>query len=244
MTRLFVPGAIQSGSEHTLPPEQARYLGKVLRLKIGDEVAIFNGEHGEWRAEVTAFTRNSATVSAIERIEGDVESPLGIWLVQGISRGDRMDTVVQKATELGVARITPVLTHRGMVKLEGSRVEKRREHFQGIANSACEQCGRTRPPQVDAPLPLNDWFGQASLPEARFVLDPRSGTPLAKQDPPNGAVCLLIGPEGGLSERETDDAAAAGFSAVSLGPRVLRTETAAIASMTAVQMLWGDLSGD
>ncbi len=241
MTRLFVPGDIQAGSEHELPPDQARYLGKVLRLKTGDEVAIFNGEHGEWLARVTAFTRNSATLEAIEPRDNDVESPLDIWLVQGMSRGDRMDTVVQKATELGAARITPVLAHRGMIKLEGSRLEKRREHFQGIANSACEQCGRTRPPLIDAPLPLNDWFGQASLPDSRFVLDPRGAAPLADQAKPTAGLCLLVGPEGGFSEREVEDAGVSGFTAVSLGPRVLRTETAAIASMTAVQLLWGDL---
>ncbi|MEM1174067.1 MAG: 16S rRNA (uracil(1498)-N(3))-methyltransferase [Pseudomonadota bacterium] len=241
MTRLFVPDSITAGSIHALPAEQARYLGKVLRMKTGDELAIFNGDCGEWCARIVAFTRNSATLEAIESRAVNVESPLQIWLVQGISRGDRMDTVVQKATELGVTRITPVLTHRGTVKLDGSRREKRREHFQAVANSACEQSGRTTPPQVDSPVSLNDWFGQAEYPSARFVLDPRSESPLSAQAPPsNGTVCLLVGPEGGFSEREEGDAAVAGFSAVSLGPRVLRTETAAIATMTAAQLLWGD----
>ena len=241
MTRLFLPDTIQAGSVHELPPEQARYLGKVLRMKTGDEVSVFNGESGEWRARVTAFSRNSATVEAIESLGSDIESSLDIWLVQGMSRGDRMDTVVQKATELGVSRITPVLAHRGMVKLEGSRLEKRREHFQGVANSACEQSGRTRPPRIDAPITLNDWFGLGGLPDARFILDPRSGAPFsAVQQPTDNALCLLVGPEGGFSEREEEDAAVAGFTAVSLGPRVLRTETAAIAAMTAAQLLWGD----
>ncbi len=242
MTRLFVPDTIHAGSVHELPPDQSRYLGKVLRMKTGDELAIFNGDCGEWVARVTAFSRNSATVEAVASRDVDVESPLDIWLVQGMSRGDRMDTVVQKATELGVSRITPVLTHRGTVRLEGSRLAKRHEHFQGIANSACEQSGRTRPPLVDAPVMLNDWFGQAALPQSRLILDPRSGAPLsAQQSPTDHALCLLVGPEGGFSEREEEDATVAGFSPVSLGPRVLRTETAAIASMTAVQLLWGDL---
>lgn len=242
MTRLFIPDNIHAGSVHILPPEQARYLGKVLRLKTGDEVAVFNGDCGEWRARITSFTRKAVTVEAIEARDRNVESPLSVWLVQGLSRGDRMDTVVQKATELGVDRITPVLTHRGTVKLDGSRIEKRRQHFQGIANSACEQSGRTRPPSVDAPIGLNDWLGQATLPNTRFILDPRSGAPLTDgQGPDDRRLCLLVGPEGGFSEREEEDAAIAGFAPVSLGPRVLRTETAAIAAMAAVQLYWGDL---
>jgi len=162
--------------------------------------------------------------------------------VQGISRGERMDFVVQKATELGVKRISPVLTHHGVVKLDAQRATRRRDHWQSIAESACEQAGRSRPPLIDQPMPLNAWFGaRTKETDTDLILRPGATAVLASLAAPVTKVCLLIGPEGGFSDTEYEDAQIAGFNAVSVGPRILRTETAAIAAIAVVQSLWGDL---
>ena len=225
-----------------LGADQARYVGRVLRSKPGDDVSVFNADDGEWRAVIERIGKNDATLRVAERLVTDTESPLAVHLVQGVSRGERMDFVVQKATELGVTRITPVLTDHGMVRLSGERLEKRRAHWQSVAVSACEQSGRTRPPGVDAPVRLNDWFGQAADSDAlRLILKPGAAATLAGRAAPSSGLCVLIGPEGGFSEREYEDATIAGFEAVGLGPRVLRTETAAVAAVTIAQSLWGDL---
>jgi 16S rRNA (uracil1498-N3)-methyltransferase len=177
-----------------------------------------------------------------ETVENAAEPSLSIHLVQGISRGERMDFVVQKATELGVSRITPVLTDHGVVKLDSKRAGKRRLHWQRVAESACEQSGRVNPPRVDAPTPLNDWLGTGrDEGSTDLILAPLAGQPLTRIGQPDAGLCLLIGPEGGFSEREYDDAALAGFAAVTLGPRTLRTETAAVAAIAIAQGLWGDL---
>ena len=240
-TRLFVSAALGNGAGLELAGEQARYLGRVLRARVGDRISVFNGDDGEWSAEILAITKGTVRLALIGPVPNEAESPLKVHLVQGISRGERMDFVVQKATELGVKRITPVLTDYGVVRLDGRRAEKRRVHWQRIAESACEQCGRVRPPLVDAPIALNRWFGEFSGDSTQYVLQPGAGKPLDDNQAPTTKVCLLIGPEGGFSDREYGDAAAAGFDAVSLGPRVLRTETAAVTALTIVQSLWGDL---
>ena len=241
-TRLFVSGALSNDSELVLHDEQARYLGRVLRSRVGDELQVFNADSGEWSATIEHISKSSVTLRVGSRLETATESPLKIHLVQGISRGERMDFVVQKATELGVKRITPVLSHHGVVKLDKQRGEKRREHWQHIAESACEQSGRTHPPLVDAPLPLNSWFGATKSEDStELVLKPGATTALASIETPAIKVRLLIGPEGGFSEREYEDADIAGFQAVSLGPRILRTETAALAAITIAQSTWGDL---
>ena len=162
-TRLFVSGALSNDAELVLTGEQARYLGRVLRARTGDKVTVFNGEGGEWLATITGISKSAVQLHVESEVPSNTESPLKIHLVQGISRGERMDFVVQKATELGVKRITPVLTQHGVVKLDGERAAKRRQHWQHVANSACEQSGRTRPPLVDAPLQLNTWFGNHVL---------------------------------------------------------------------------------
>jgi 16S rRNA (uracil1498-N3)-methyltransferase len=241
-TRLFVSGALINGAEIELDGDRARYLGKALRARVGDRVAVFNGEGPEWPATITRIGKNSVVLELGESVEAGTESPLKIHLVQGISRGERMDFVVQKATELGVKRITPVLTEYGVVKLNPDRAEKRREHWQKIAASACEQSGRTRLPLVDTPVPLKNWFG--SKPEkvdAELILAPGAATPLATIGAPETKICVMIGPEGGFSDAEYEDADVSGFRAVSLGPRVLRTESAAIATLATLQSLWGDL---
>jgi 16S rRNA (uracil1498-N3)-methyltransferase len=241
-TRLFVSDRLGNGRQIVLNGEPARYLGRVLRLRVGDRLNVFNGDDGEWQADIVAMTRETATLRIAGTYDSATESPLRVHLVQGVSRGERMDFVVQKATELGVKRITPVFTAHGVVKLEGERADKRREHWQRIAESACEQCGRVRPPLVDSPLPLAYWFGAAAPADStQLVLAPGTAQPLTGIDSPGTKLCLLVGPEGGLSDSELADAAIAGFRRVSLGPRVLRTETAALAALAIAQATWGDL---
>ena len=241
-TRLFVSEKLESGLPLELGSHQARYVGRVLRLRVGDAVSVFNGQGGEYTATLQSIGKNAATLLIGAQHEVATESPLKIHLVQGISRGERMDFVVQKATELGVKRITPVLSEYGVVRLDSSRAEKRREHWQGVASSACEQSGRTRPPLVDAPTSLNAWFGaRTDKADTDLILQPGATTALASLAAPATKVCLLIGPEGGFSKKEFEDASVAGFSAVSLGPRVMRTETAALAAIAVAQSLWGDL---
>ena len=241
-TRLFVSGALSNDAELILQGEQASYLGRVLRSRVGDAVTVFNGDGGEWSASIENISKNSVILRVETRTETSTESQLKVHLVQGVSRGERMDFVVQKATELGVRRITPVLTHHGMVKLDQKRAEKRRQHWQQVATSACEQSGRTRPPLIDAPVDLNSWFGaKDSSDSTELILRPGTSTAFASIGKPATKLCLLIGPEGGFSEREYEDAEIAGFRAVSLGPRILRTETAALAAIVIAQSCWGDL---
>ncbi len=241
-TRLFVSGALINGAEIELDGDRSRYLGKVLRARIGDRVTVFNGEGPEWPATLLRISKSSVSLTLGNSVEAGTESPLKIHLVQGISRGERMDIVVQKATELGVKRITPVLTEYGVVKLDPDRAEKRREHWQKVAASACEQSGRTRLPLIDTPLPLKSWFGsKPQAVDAELILTPGATSSLASLAAPQTKVCLMIGPEGGFSATECSDAEVSGFKAVSLGPRVLRTESAAIAALSVLQSLWGDL---
>lgn len=244
---MFVAQALAPGCELRLGEEQARYLGRVLRLNNGDTIHLFNGDDGEWSAEIRRLGKNEVTLVVHDSIERRSESGLKVHLVQGISRGERMDFVVQKATELGVKRITPVLTDFGVVRLDDKRAAKRRDHWQRVAESACEQSGRIRPPLVDAPLALNDWFGNARDRDGSdrdgsdLILCPGAGKSLSTLSEPQTKLCLLIGPEGGFSEREVADAETAGFEAVTIGPRILRTETAAVAAIAIAQARWGDL---
>ncbi|MEM7430962.1 MAG: 16S rRNA (uracil(1498)-N(3))-methyltransferase [Pseudomonadota bacterium] len=240
--RLYVASPLSTGSEITLGESEARYLGRALRMRNGDDVAVFNGDDSEFSATVQSLAKNQAQLLVGAPVDTQTESPLKVHLVQGVSRGERMDLVVQKATELGIKRLSPVLTEYGVVKLDSERAEKRREHWQKIAISACEQSHRVRPPLIDAPVTLKEFFGAgARESDVDLILQPEASTPLVNVAKPDTKICLLIGPEGGFSDNEYDDADAAGFTSVSLGPRVLRTETAAIAALAVVQSLWGDL---
>jgi len=242
-TRLHIAGSYGANSVLELASDKARYLGRVLRLRVGDNLSVFDGEGSEFTATITAVSKANATLRVDEKTNVATESPLRVHLVQGISRGERMDFVVQKATELGVKRITPVLTEFGVVKLNAERAEKRREHWQKVAASACEQSGRARLPLIDTPIPLKNWFGhKPKQVDSEIVLRPDATMPLAGIDSPATKVCVLIGPEGGFSDTEFEDAEIAGFRPVSLGPRVLRTETAAIAAIAVLQSQWGDFS--
>ncbi len=242
--RLFVSDALINGAEIEVDGDRARYLGKVLRARSGDRLIIFNGEGPEWPATIVRLGRNSVTLALGEKIEIPPGNTPKLHLVQGISRGERMDWVVQKATELGVHRITPVLTEYGVVKLNTERAEKRQQHWQKIAIGACEQSGRARLPLIDTPLSLKNWFGnRPERVDTQLILTPGARTALAGIEAPKTKACLLIGPEGGFSDGEYDDADAVGFQAVSLGPRILRTETAALAALAVMQSLWGDFAG-
>ena len=240
-TRLYVPVPLESGAALPLDPDRSHYVSRVLRLRAGDELVLFDGRGGEHAGSIAQASRSGVTVTVGERTGREAESPLAIRLIQGISRGERMDFVVQKATELGVSRITPVLTEFSVVRLDPAKAAKRAEHWSKIAQSACEQCGRNRLPEIDAPQALSAVLDSQAPGDTRIVLQPGAGRPLA-QRPEGTRVDLLIGPEGGLSDGELAKAAAAGFVPCSLGPRILRTETAALTAVAVLQAAHGDLA--
>ena len=241
--RVHIDSPLSANSEFQLTGDPARYVGRVLRLGPGDRLVLFDGRGGEYEATILSLDRNSVTVAVAEHIERDVESTLAIHLLQGISRGERMDFVVQKTTELGVQRITPVITDYSVVKLEAKRAEKRLNHWRGVAASACEQSGRNMLPMIDAPQALRPWMGDHyEAPGTRLILKPGSSNSIKSVDPQVDQLILLIGPEGGFSEAEYELAEATGFKAIGFGQRILRTETAAIAAIAALQTLYGDLT--
>jgi 16S rRNA (uracil1498-N3)-methyltransferase len=240
--RLYVPGPLESGEELRLNEERSRYATRVLRLRRGDKIVLFNGGGGEFAALIEEVSRRGVVVRIVDHRERNMESPLKIHLIQGVSRGERMDFVVQKATELGVSRITPVMTDFSVVRLAGERGEKRSLHWARVAQSACEQCGRNVVPVIDEPGAFDDWLMQSSLSgAAKVLLHPGSGTTLAELDYAHNEIQLLIGPEGGLSDAEVEQALAEGFLGYSTGPRILRTETAAISAIAILQSRHGDL---
>ena len=241
-TRLYVTAALEPGATLPLDPDRSHYVARVLRLRPGDALVLFDGRGGEHAASIAGVSRNAVTVTVGERNGREAEAPLAIRLIQGISRGDRMDFVVQKATELGVRRITPVITEFSVVRLDGAKAQKRAEHWTKIAQGACEQCGRNRLPAIDAPQALAAMLDSPACGGARIVLHPGAGESLASGRFAGERIELLIGPEGGLSGGELEQAAAAGFVACSLGPRILRTETAALAALAVLQAAHGDLA--
>lgn len=239
--RIYQPISLNSGQTVELDAQATVHLTKVLRLRVGDALVVFNGEGGEYAARVDAVGRRSASIVLGEFVDGGVESPLPVVLLQGVSRGERMDYTVQKAVELGVSRIVPVITERTTVNLKGERQEKRRAHWQAVVNSACEQSGRNRVPEVAAVTPFTVALAEVDA-SLKLVLHHRAQTSLDALPVPSGPVSLLIGPEGGLSAVEIAAAEAAGFVPLRLGPRVLRTETAALAALSVLQWCWGDFN--
>jgi 16S rRNA (uracil1498-N3)-methyltransferase len=218
----------------------AHHGANVLRLKAGDSIVLFDGTGGEWFAELKEIGRKGATALLRERRERNCESPLNVILAQGISAGEKMDYTIQKAVELGVSAIQPLATRRAKVQLSGERAEKRVQHWQEVVHAACEQSGRNRVPRVGPILALDNWLGGLSGSELRLTLSPAAEPGLAQLPKPGRDVILLVGPEGGLDEEELGRAELRGFRGVRLGPRVLRTETAALAALSAMQTLWGD----
>lgn len=247
LPRIFVEGPLVAAQQMELPAAASQHLLAVLRLRVGAPLVVFDGRGGEHPASLVAAGRGSARIEVGEHRAVERESPLAVTLLQGLARGERMDVVVQKATELGVTRIIPVAAARSVVQLAEARAGKRVAHWQAVAVSACEQCGRNRVPEITAPLPLVEACRLAAADAADasatrlWALDAEDGTPLAAAPPPRGGrVALLVGPEGGLAEEELEVAALTGFSRVRLGPRVLRTETAGPAALAALQALAGD----
>ena len=241
LTRLYFPGEIAAHGQCVLPPLQTHHVMRVLRLKSGDGVTLFDGRGGEYAAAVVSLGKSGVLLNVGARMPVDRESPLAVTLAQAISSADRMDYTIQKAVELGVMRVQPLESSRSVVRLDAARAARRVAHWQAVAVAACEQCGRNRVPEIAPVMPLGSWLGCAAAQNgaARLILSPRSSANLRSLPAPREVV-LLAGPEGGLSPREQEDAQRAGFSPVRLGPRVLRTETAAVAAIAAMQMLWGD----
>jgi 16S rRNA (uracil1498-N3)-methyltransferase len=239
ISRIHHPAPLSSGGRVELSSSAANHVARVLRLAVGAPLILFNGEGGEFDATLDAVDKRRAVarIGAFHNIER--EPPLRIWLAQGVSRGERMDYTIQKAVELGVSRIVPLFTEHCGVQLDGDRLEKRVRHWQGVAVGACEQCGRNRIPQINAPLSFHRWLENPGE-ELRLVLAPDAAHSLTQLPLPDNSVTLLIGPEGGLSDREIALAKAAGYRDVRLGPRILRTETAAVAALAAILATWGD----
>ncbi|MFJ4372833.1 16S rRNA (uracil(1498)-N(3))-methyltransferase [Pseudomonas japonica] len=236
LSRFFIDAPLSLG-EHDLPEAQAHYIGRVLRMNAGDAVQLFDGSGEEFLGELLEVGKKTVRVRLDQALPGQAESPLRIHLGQGLSRGERMDWAIQKATELGVDVITPIVSERCEVRLKDERADKRLAHWRQVAISACEQCGRSSVPRIEPPVTLAEWL--ATRDEAlKLVLHPVA-EPLVSHARPD-SLAFLIGPEGGLSDAEVEQAKASGFHSARLGPRVLRTETAPVVALAVAQQLWGD----
>jgi 16S rRNA (uracil1498-N3)-methyltransferase len=236
--RVYADIPLTPEAEVTLPEGPSRHLTQVLRLRAGDELVVFNGDGRDFPAILTVAAKGAAAVRLGSA--GTEEPPLAlpVHLGLGISKGERMDFAIQKAVELGVDAITPLFTERCVVKLDPQRLAKRLDHWRGVLVAACEQSGRRRLPALHAAAALDDWLADAA---PGLLLDHRATQTLTALDRPGGGLSLLVGPEGGLSEAERARARAAGLTGVRLGPRVMRTETAPLAAIAAMQVLWGDM---
>lgn len=235
--RVFIDLPLATGREIALPKEARQHMERVLRLKPGHPVIAFNGQGGQFSAELLG----GGCLRLLAFEDRSSESPLPVRLIQGISKAERMDITLQKATELGATRISPVTTVRSVVKLDEERAERRHGRWRGILQSACEQCGRNALPQLDELKRLDTVLAEKDGSATRIVLAPEGTSSLAEIGRPL-ALEVLIGPEGGLSEEEVATAIDRGFTAVRLGPRILRTETAGLALLAAAQTLWGDFA--
>ena len=241
-TRLFVEAPLRPDCEVELPTGAAAHAVRVLRLRPGDPLTLFNGDGREYAARLVTAESRGASVAIDSVAAADRESPLAITLVQAIARGEKMDWIIQKATELGVARIVPVSTARSEVRLDATRADKRREHWRAVAIAACEQCGRNIVPAIDAPRELAAWPPETGAGDrgSRWMLCPGAGTRLRDLQPASGTLTLAVGPEGGFDESDSGTLFDRGFRGLALGPRILRTETAGIAALAALQAIYGD----
>ena len=237
--RIFTDSPLATGSQCELGDAAAQHVGRVLRMTEGQSLVLFNGDGQDYSARITHADKKRVKVSVEEARSNLAESNLDILLGQALSKGDRMDYAIQKAVEMGVTGIAPLSTDRSDVKLKGDREEKRLRHWRQVAISAAEQCGRARVPELHPVMALNDWLEHTEDRDLRLVLHHRTQQSLGSLDKPS-RVALMIGPEGGLSPDEIAAAEAAGFMPVTLGPRVLRTETAPVAAIALCQWLWGD----
>ncbi len=240
--RICVFDDLEVGAEVLLPPQAGEHLARVLRLECGHPIILFNGNGQEFRAEISQLAKRAVSARVLELGDAkDRESPLELTLAQGVARGEKMDLVLQKATELGVNRIVPLITHRTEVKLDPERTARRMAHWHAVIAGACEQSGRVRIPTLDSPLRIGAWA--ASLAEGdtlRLALDPQGKVSPRSLAAFQSAV-LVVGPEGGLSDQDLNLLDQAGFIGLRLGPRILRTETAGLAAITAMQAIHGDI---
>jgi 16S rRNA (uracil1498-N3)-methyltransferase len=239
---MYVDAPLESGGVIDLPPDTAAHLVKVLRARSGDELVLFNGDGRDFEGVVGSVRGKHVSAEIGAARPADNESHLAITLVQCLARGEKMDWVVQKATELGVARIVPVVSQRSVVRLDEQQAQAKQTHWQAVAVSACEQCGRARLPTVERPMPLLTYLGSLSpVQHPRWVLEPGTA-PVDLERGSFSAADMAIGPEGGFGADELDAFGLAGFLPLGLGPRVLRTETAAIAALVWLQTRFGDMS--
>ena len=237
ISRIFTDQALAPGASVELDERACRHVSQVLRLHAGQTVVLFDGSGSDFEAELVHCNRRSCRALITRATRTERPAALQLHLGIGVSRGERMDFAIQKSVELGVNAITPLFTERSVVQLKSDRLDKRVAHWRGVAISACEQSGRSLLPTVDPPRSLPEWLADR---RDGLMLHHAAAQTLAALPDPQGGLNLLIGPEGGLSESERTTAKASGFIAVSLGPRVLRTETAPIAALAAIQTLWGD----
>ena len=242
VTRIHVEVPLAAGIQIELPENAANHLVRVLRLAVGDTCVLFNGDGHDYPARLLEVGKRMLRVELGPGIAINNESPLRMVLLQGVARGEKMDLILQKATELGVASLHPLYSQRSEVRLDGARADKRLAHWRGVVVSACEQCGRTNVPDVATPLPLMRALAALPIGGLRLILDPDAAVSLSRLTlDASNPVYLAVGPEGGWSPQDIDQLSAAGFSGVRLGPRVLRTETAGLAAIAALQVLHGDL---
>lgn len=241
LTRCFIESTLTPDAEIVLPESAATHLVRVLRLREGDDCVLFNGDGHDYAARIVAAGKRHVRAEVRSKQSIDNESPLRIVLLQGIARGEKMDLILQKATELGIAAVVPVNSERSEVKLDAERATKRVEHWRNVIVSACEQSGRATIPELSAPLPLAEVVRSATA-TLKLTLDPEGEYALASMQAPSpSSIAVAIGPEGGWSPRDRETLKSAGFSGLRLGPRILRTETAGLAAIAALQSRFGDL---
>jgi 16S rRNA (uracil1498-N3)-methyltransferase len=240
LRRVYVDAPLSAGSRVTLEGNAAHHVTRVLRLRVGEALTLFNGQGGEYAAGIDRAHADTVTVSVGAFSDEERESPLAVTLAQGISRGERMDFVVQKATELGVSSIVPLLTERSVVKLDAHQADRKWNHWRAIAVAACEQSARNRLPQVREVASFAGFVKEARAAGSAAILLSPQGERRVSEIQKVAAVTVLIGPEGGLTHEEQEAAIAAGYLPVRMGPRVLRTETAALAALALLQREFGD----
>lgn len=239
--RIFIDTDLNENTQINLPDSTFQHVCKVLRLKSGHPVRVFNGKGGQYHATLCDVEKRSANLSISHFEPLHNESPIQVTIGQTLSRGERMDYAIQKSVEAGVYAIQPLFSERCEVKLQADRLEKRLTHWQQVAISAAEQCGRGFVPQVHFPIELEEWLDKCKE-MLTLTLHHHSAKPINQfQCPENKQVSLLIGPEGGLTENEVQLSESKGFKAISLGPRVLRTETAPVVALSVINTLWGDI---
>lgn len=260
LTRVHVEAPLAPGEKINVGGAAANHIARVLRLRTGDALTLFNGNGAEYGASIVEFRKDSVLVTVADERQVDRESPLILTLAQGISRGERMDWILQKATELGVSRIVPVFTERSVVRLDAKQAERKLQHWRAIAIAACEQCGRNKVPDLTLPVDIHEFLAGArashvgavggvgasagagpGVTPMHLLLSPTAELGIGDFAHTATSVTVLIGPEGGLTEVEQESALRAGFTPVRMGPRILRTETAAIAALTVLQQEFGDL---